>query len=267
MRAALWENEPVPLCPRQPTAGPVTGRCGHPQPGVTLSAVHSAPAEPGGASSLTCAGPGTSFLSQRYLRSHLPCGDISGAASAQGSCRDIAALLAPAFSGLFQPRLGGKKINNKINIYTHICMYVKRGGQSALEYRSASVPAAACLARSAGKGMSWQQRGGSPTLPRHLLPSAENPSSAPRSLARHGRRSRPQHGRDGASGTRRDKGIFVLQLLTDVLLQYRGLLLCTGSAGASLVQSPAHRHPASRSLGVCCLAQRTWDVQIPLPFD
>lgn len=31
-------------------------------------------------------------------------------------------------------------------------MYVKRGGQSALEYRSASVPAAACLAQSAGKG-------------------------------------------------------------------------------------------------------------------
>lgn len=108
VRAALWENEPVPLCPRQPTAGPVTGRCGHPQLGVTLSAVHRAPAEPGGASSLTCAGPGTSFLSQRCLRSHLPCGDISGAASAQGSCRDIAAPLAPAFSVLFQPRLGGK---------------------------------------------------------------------------------------------------------------------------------------------------------------
>lgn len=108
VRAALWENEPVPLCPRQPTAGLVTGRCGHPQLGVTLSAVHRAPAEPGGASSLTCAGPGTSFLSQRCLRSHLPCGDISGAASAQGSCRDIAAPLAPAFSVLFQPRLGGK---------------------------------------------------------------------------------------------------------------------------------------------------------------
>lgn len=80
LRALLWENAPVPLCPRCPTAEPVTGLLRSPTARVTLSAVHRAPAGPGGTSSLTCAGPGTSFLSQRYLSSHLPCGAIAHAA-------------------------------------------------------------------------------------------------------------------------------------------------------------------------------------------
>lgn len=107
--------------------------------------------------------------------------------------------------------------------------------------------------RAQGKGMSWQQRMGSATLPLHLVrASAENPGSELSGAPRPALRTWLPAREGWSTGTRRDKGIAVLQLLTDVSLR-------------CLVQTLHHQGP-SPGFGVCCPSQRTCVCKSHLPL-
>lgn len=116
--AALWENDPGPPCRCQPAAEPVTGtlRSATAQRSSICAAQGSCRAERHLLPHL-CR-PGTSFLSQRYQRSHLRSGRSPSPRSVQRSTPcEHRALLPSAPSGrgtggfiiLFQPGLGEKK--------------------------------------------------------------------------------------------------------------------------------------------------------------